>query len=108
MKIEFYDSYNYYKKLFDNLLLSYYITINQEHKFVYDDFLKHLILDCENIDKKNNHTKNDLSAIFRAQFYNHIKSREWFDKIYNADKCPEVIKKVRKNKLDIIKNAKPE
>lgn len=101
---------NYYKELFNNLLLSYYITI--EHQFIYDELLNHLILDCENyIEKNYNPIKNrDIKEysklIFKTKLYNHIKSREWFDKIYNPDKCPEVIKRVRKNKLNQIYGSK--
>ena len=55
MKVDLYlnDNYIFYKKLFDNLLLSYHITIKKEHHFIYDDFLNHLISDSDNLAKKN-------------------------------------------------------
>ena len=100
-----------YKKEFYRLVDSY-ITIKKEYQFIFDEFLEHLILDCEELVEKNynphkNRDSNDTKIeytllIFRGLFYNHIKSREWFDKIYNPEKCTEVIKRVRKNKLDII------
>jgi len=97
---------NYYKALFSNLILSYNITIKKEHQFIYNEFLNHLISDSENLVKKNyqsekNGDKNDYCrVVFHNQFYTHIKSSEWFNKIYNPDECPEVIKRVRKNKLN--------
>ena len=99
---------NYYDEFY-RLIDSYFITMKKEHQFIYDELLKHLTLDCNELVEKNyNTTKSKVSKkeysllLFRALFYNHIKSREWFDKIYNPEKCTEVIKRVRKNKLNQI------
>lgn len=102
-----------YKNEFYRLIDNYYIKIKKEHQFIYNELLDHLILDCEELIEKNYnpHKSRDTKIeytllMFRGLFYNHIKSTEWFNKIYNPDECPEVIKRVRKNKLNQIYGSK--
>jgi len=95
---------NFYKNLFDDLINSYAISIKKEYQFVYDDFFYHILLDCIDYVKKNYKIKDNTNKMiaFKAKFHQHISSREWWNKIYKTEECPEVIKRVRKNKLNQI------
>ncbi len=91
---ELYNSYYKY------ILTAYNVKVKSEYQFIYDEFLDHLISDCTKINKKEKF--ETTQATFRGQFYQHFKSREWYDKIMNPEKCPETIKRLRKYKLEKI------
>jgi len=96
--------YIFYKNLFYDLIDSYAISIKKEYQFVYDDLLEHLILDCIEYVKKNHDilNRNNKIIAFKAKFHQHISSREWYDKIYKTEECPEVIRQLREKKLNNI------
>jgi len=90
----------YFIKEFNYLITSYNISINEEFRFIYDEFLDHLILDSQ---KRAATSTQKKQIIFRSCFYLHFKSREWYDKIMKPHKCPEIIRRLRINKLEKIK-----
>jgi len=92
-----------YSSCYKHLLKSYNIDVKKEYQFIYDEFLEHLISDTIKFikDYKPNNIKNYI--IFKNQFYMHIKSKDWYYKIITPEKCPEIIRKNRNNKLEKIK-----
>lgn len=85
-----------YNSYYKYILISYNVKVKPEYQFIYDEFLNHLILDCKKIKENFN------QAIFRGQFYQHFKSRDWYDKLMTPEKCPETIKRLRNYKLEKI------
>lgn len=101
-----------YTECYYYLIKAYNIAINHQYKFVYDEFLEHLISDCNvDVDKNYNNKKNKKSGdkrkyqqiVFRSKFYQHFSSKEWYHKIIAPEKCPEIIRRLRINKLKKIK-----
>ena len=81
------------------------VTINKDYQFVYDEFLKHLILDTENIVEKYPNKKITYKMnVFKNIFQQHINSNAWRDKLKHPEKFPEFKRKIRTNKLNKIQN----
>lgn len=90
---ELYNSYYKY------ILKSYQVKVKPEYQFIYNEFLDHLISHCN----KKEDFEDKWQVTFRGQFYQHFKSSEWYYKIMTPEKCPEVIRRLRINKLEKIK-----
>lgn len=103
------NEFGFYEELYYNVLNKYGIYIKNEYKFVYDEFLEHLISDTISYVKKNyksNLNNNPVPYkinVFKRIFSTHLSSNVWYTKIYYPEQCPEIIKKVRNNKLEKIK-----
>lgn len=111
---------NFYSDLYYDLLISYNIIIYDEYKFIYDNFLEHLISDTEILVKKNYKSsiteiklidyKCDINIMdylrmtFKGCFYRHFANSEWGNKLIHPDKYPELKRKLRVNKLKKILN----
>ena len=96
-----YNDIELYIKDYYNLIKSYEISINPQYQFIYDEFMTHLIIDTIKKYKKKSSKQSKLVG-FRGCFYRHLKSKEWYEKIKNPDKCQETIKRLRKYKLEKI------
>lgn len=88
-----------FKTIYYKILEREYIKINKDYQFVYDEMLDHLISDTIMYSTKNynsgrtNDIKLYMFEIFKTQYMNHRH------KLYNPEKNPEYIKKLRINKL---------
>lgn len=100
------------KIIFYDLLDSYNININNDYKFIYDEFFDHLISDVNNSTIKNyrENTYTTLieykKTILRNFLYKHLISKEWFDKIKQPESVISLRRIVRKNKLGKITNER--
>jgi len=100
---------NRFFNFYNSLLLKNGIKINTDYEFVFYDFLEHLTTDTDNFILKNLNSNINLNNhkrdIFSSIFYNHIYSNEWVTKLFNPERCAELIKIVRNKKLNKIENG---
>ena len=83
------------------LFNSYYVTINEDYKFFYDEFFEHILKDTNSVVEKN--FRKEVNAkiieykkvVFRSTFYKHFVSRDWHYKLKNPESFPELIKILR-------------
>ena len=102
-----------YTGLYNRLFSLFGIYKQDEYQFIYDEFLEHLILDCTKLVEKNfDPTKKSKPHLYKMEafkkiFMDHLTKERatdnaWYDKIMRPDKCPEIIKRLRKYKLEKI------
>jgi hypothetical protein len=98
-----------YTSVYYNIFKIYGIYRKSEYQFIYDEFLEHLISDCIKFVEKNfnSERKGKLYLykieVFKKMFSNHINISSWSKKLMTPEKCPEIIRKFRINKLEKIK-----